>query len=46
MDNRTIFRVMDKETTDTLHPDERKAVYLLPRSVVWKQGRCPMRRFF
>lgn len=39
MDNRTIFRVMDKETTDTLHPDERKAVYLLPRSVVWKQGK-------
>lgn len=39
MNDRTIFRVMDKETTDTIHPDERKSVYLLPRRIVWKQGR-------
>ena len=39
MNDRTIFRVMDKETTDTIHPDERKSAYLLPRRIVWKQGR-------
>lgn len=39
MNDRTIFRVMDKETTDTIHPDERKSAYLLPRRIVWKQGK-------